>query len=546
MHYIADLIGEDYKTWGEKKIIISAPTGAGKTTFVIRILLAFHFMLRHKVLILCNRRLLREQYWSEAVRLFDTYKDMTSGVDIKTYQQVSEDIKSGVSPKNLFQGYSCIVCDEVHFFISDADFNPFGTFVLLQALLFAGLRHQMLFLSATMDQVQEELKNTFERCIQGYFRQNGAEISRECREWKEYNFSWLADYTRFQCIAVPDNETLMRNLATSGGKSVVFYDDRAEGERLKTYAIEKCGLKSRRIVVLNSDDMEKPQNTNLVEKLALCNRFDEKILITTSVLDNGISLHDDEIENIAIITDSKVSFLQMLGRVRLGKRESVNLYFVLRSSTVFRNRYIRLEKVLNLYERAESYNIRLDTFKVLHQLLSESENGDGKELRQIYVISKDDLDYCSFVGQKAYAAYGNARIVVNAFGKIKTGDLYLAEKRFYQLALDDPIRVIEEQMSWIGKKPDELTVATSTYLEDLEKNLKHELLMVQNYGKEQLQEFKKSICQKYGKNILNNVLMKSGTISNEKLRDIVERLGLIYDDKETDDAGRKLYSIREE
>lgn len=544
MRYISQLIGEAYKEWGARKVILTAPTGAGKTTFVVRILLLYHFLRGCKVLILCNRRLLRMQYWAQIIRLFRSYGDLTQAVEIKTYQQIAEELRSGVEPQGMFSEYTCIVCDEVHYFISDADFNGFGTFVVLQAILYAGLEKQMLFMSATMDQIKDELYKTLERCVRYYQFYNGEkDIADECRMWIPYDYSYLEDYGRFKCLAVPDMETLMERLIISDGKAVIFYDDRTEGEKLQSYAIDKCGLPSNQIVTLNADSMDSTKKRNFVERLALCSRFDEKILITTSVLDNGISIHDDAVENIAIVTDSKVSFLQMLGRIRCGKRQSVNLYFVLRPADVFRSRQIKLELLLNLYGKTDSSS-RLNAFSILHRLIPDGRNDETEDLRKVYIISKENLDFYSFGQQKVILSYGNARIITNEFGKIKTGDLYLMENLFYQLALDNPIKVVGEQMRWLGKEPDELTVVNSKYFEDMEAELKKDLLAVQRYDKERLQEVKKTICQRYGKNILKDVLMKSGTISNEKLRGIVERLGLIYDDSELVD-GKKVYTIRE-
>lgn len=545
MRYISQLIGETYKEWGARKVILTAPTGAGKTTFVVRILLLYHFLRGCKVLILCNRRLLRMQYWAQVIRLFRSYGDLTQAVEIKTYQQIAEELRSGVEPQGMFSEYACIVCDEVHYFISDADFNGFGTFVVLQAILYAGLEKQMLFMSATMEQVKDELYKTLERCVRYYQFKNGdKEIKDECRMWIPYDYSYLEDYGRFQCFAVPDVQTLMERLIISDGKAVIFYDDRTEGEKLQSYAVDKYGLPSNQIVTLNADSMENAKKRNFVERLALCNRFDEKILVTTSVLDNGVSIHDDEVENIAIITDSKVSFQQMLGRIRCGKRQSVNLYFVLKPADVFRSRQIKLELLLNLYGKAASSS-RLNAFSILHQMIPGGRNDEAEDLRKVYIISKENLDFYSFGQQKVVVSYGNARIVINEFGKIKTGDLYLIENLLYQLALDNPIKVVEEQMGWIGKEPDELKVEGSKYFEDMKAELKKKLLTVQRYDKEQLQEVKKFICQNYGKNILKDVLMKSGTISNEKLRGIVERLGLIYDDSELVD-GKKVYTIKME
>lgn len=63
--WVADVIGEDYKTWGKGKVVIEATTGTGKTSFVMGPLMdwALAETLRmnfpRQMLILCNRRALK-------------------------------------------------------------------------------------------------------------------------------------------------------------------------------------------------------------------------------------------------------------------------------------------------------------------------------------------------------------------------------------------------------------------------------------------------------------------------------------------------------
>lgn len=57
--WVADVIGEDYKTWSKGHYAIDAGTGTGKTTFVLEQLLPWVRMRRKaggkKILYLCNR-----------------------------------------------------------------------------------------------------------------------------------------------------------------------------------------------------------------------------------------------------------------------------------------------------------------------------------------------------------------------------------------------------------------------------------------------------------------------------------------------------------
>ena len=61
--------------------------------------------------------------------------------------------------------------------------------------------------------------------------------------------------------------------------------------------------------------LDECSNSKEVQQLVVGHRILPKVLITTSVLDNGVSVHDTDVGNVVIATDSKLSFIQMLGRI---------------------------------------------------------------------------------------------------------------------------------------------------------------------------------------------------------------------------------------
>ena len=55
--YLADEIGDEYKNWKNGNIVlINAPTGSGKTTFIIEKFLARELNQGRKILYLVNRK----------------------------------------------------------------------------------------------------------------------------------------------------------------------------------------------------------------------------------------------------------------------------------------------------------------------------------------------------------------------------------------------------------------------------------------------------------------------------------------------------------
>ena len=86
--YLTDLIGEKYTEWDGKKILLNAPTGMGKTTFILQKFLFYFRIRRRRILILCNRALLRTQYWNSLLGQFEDYREIEQCVTVMTYQQL--------------------------------------------------------------------------------------------------------------------------------------------------------------------------------------------------------------------------------------------------------------------------------------------------------------------------------------------------------------------------------------------------------------------------------------------------------------------------
>lgn len=75
-----------------------------------------------------------------------------------------------------------------------------------------------------------------------------------------------------------------------------------------------------------SSKMDSGSNSNTYNNIVNKECFDEQVLISTSVLDNGINISDPAVKNIIILNFNRPQFLQMLGRIRTQKESSINLY----------------------------------------------------------------------------------------------------------------------------------------------------------------------------------------------------------------------------
>ena len=138
MERVSDRIGEAYKNWGPKKpIVIHAPTGSGKTYFILNILLPYIHRMGKKMVYLCNRSALQQQvkhklsadpalsqmgnsiitcnYQRLAVLDLRLHNDPPPNQTASERAQWEEDRKISTADYYIF--------DEAHFFLSDAGFN---------------------------------------------------------------------------------------------------------------------------------------------------------------------------------------------------------------------------------------------------------------------------------------------------------------------------------------------------------------------------------------------------------------------------------------
>jgi len=546
--YLSDLIGDSYMEWSKRKIILTAPTGLGKTTFIVDRLLSYTKLNKRKMLILCNRKLLRKQYWFDLVEKFHSYTELEEAVQIETYQQIAELLRKGEDLAQMFRDIDSIVLDECHYFYADAEFNGFGTFVLLQELIYLGYGKQMIFMSATTDEVKPWIKEVINKCKHRIRWEERKELySDSCGEIVELDYAHLADYERFNCIAVKDENTLYECLAKSPSKSLVFIDDKDKAVEMASELVAKHGIKKTDIAILNADNIDSDKNKNLVNEMTMAHRLPPKILITTAVLDNGVSLHDEAIKNVVVMTESKVSFIQMIGRVRSESVSNCNLYFLLRDSKVYEQRMRRYSKEVDDAKALEEPRVVLKPFAYINFVWDEPESEKAKLYRKIFVLIPYKHVYLYYDEKKVWTCYGDAGLCFNEFAKRKIGDMYVAESDFYKKSVVSPLNPIYKQMAWIDKDgKNELEIIESEYRKRHEEEFISYLLTVQNFTSDEMKEFKLNLVKKYRKDFFQDIPANNGTLSSEKVEEICKRYHLFFRKWEDVESRRKLYSIERE
>lgn len=324
-----------------QSILITAPVGCGKTTTLIQIATS----IPNDVVFITNRKgcylqLKRDILKAQGVNVKDWSEEAikianTNNIKVTTYQSLAHKD----SLPRFCEG-TLLILDECHYLLNDATFSfeP----MRIKEMLFANRdKTKRIYMSATIDEVAPEIyhierKDDNRLPYQGY----DAPVSRiQCiyhmeSDWNHLNFKFY-EYSNLDKLA-----EYLNNASNDGIKSAIFVRNKEHGNVLK----EK--LKDSQFVF--SSDEEKETLSNI----AFNERFECNSLVATKVIENGVSINDDNIGIVVIEEIDHVSFMQFLGRIRTKRNNP-------RSITVLIPDYTPSE----LKQVLKQYNERLDRIK---------------------------------------------------------------------------------------------------------------------------------------------------------------------------------------
>ena len=352
----------------ESPVFISAPTGAGKSYFIINQLLC-ELVRRYPneknlILLLSNRIAANRQYKLQLLSLMNYYSPRVNykekmltyfnpeGIDqlcldfgvitICTYHQLSN------RPILNNHDFKYIICDECHFFTSDALFN-LKTHSMLKEIISTGQRAVRVYMSATpevaflpiieaevesmkskidiiqqditvvkklgLDYIDLEERKRFKQ-LHYSFDENNLSMKEEKRrdelKWQceqsgmpfkdifelqkkldairlDIHFYYMKrNYDHINKIfSYKEHTDLIKYIASSTGKWVIFVDTQTEGHTLTAM------LKQNNIdcIFLSRDEVEaKAVAKEEYDYIIAQETIRKQVLITTSLLDNGLNI----------------------------------------------------------------------------------------------------------------------------------------------------------------------------------------------------------------------------------------------------------------
>lgn len=380
--YLSDILGKEVERWGNNHhIFIEAPTGIGKTTFIIEILRKRAEIIKKPILYLCNRKALYNQFRGQICReLLDINVDDTEEcfeLDwfvIKTYQTLQKEyIYTEKKEYNYFnlQAYSYIVCDEFHYILADASFN--GETVYFMEYL-KGISNKLtspcvIYLSATMEEVDQicldyigknecDLKERSVGKNAVCFEGNNIKKYRVLQKGSNYSLSFIKKLTDIISIIEDTSED---------EKFLIFISN------IDKYLKEvEPILKEKKMDYQFIQAKDVQNNTEFYKDMIEKEKFSSRILITTKILDVGINLKDEKLKHIVLNTTEKTEFLQMIGRKRGMIGEKIDIYMLNRSAKYFETKKGALRTRLEMYQ--------LSPIKMWMTLNQESDKNISKRM----------------------------------------------------------------------------------------------------------------------------------------------------------------------
>lgn len=580
--YISDEIGNEYLKWTYGDIVfITASTGAGKSHFILNVYLDWIIQKGGRLLYLVNRRILREQLQNEvnteiARAISEKYgldTNIQNYIEITTYQALENSLKSSYYEAckclESMQKFTCVVCDECHYFYTDSNFNT-GTELSLDLIRELFNNKLQIYISATADPIKQEMEKYFEK------KQDTNQIisfggkvpfRRKKKIFMEYggnyNFGGLCPHIVIDQDSLIDK--IRSNICDTKDKWMIFVDSIDAGKELQKALRCNPQIKDSDIVFIDAD-YEKAEEADKTVKEIVENKSSRKrVIISTAVMDNGITFQDSDLVNIAIFSDVKETFVQMLGRKRLNDNEIIHLYICQRSEKYFNKRYSYVHNILSTYYKRQSELDILSKpycYRKNNQsetiMLSYIENffryggiGVHRSLEKYFISQQKILDVLlsnsietQYLKRFCYAVNGN--INVNSLAVRRLLDLEAYYKEIAEKLADNENAFIEQQFEWLGIPADNVHEYTDEAMQEMSERYRNELkysmdeiinkqdgIMTVKENIEWKMTMKKQLeyflqKDKYDENELKSLGQKDRPLVGKRFESVMKKAGLPY------------------
>ena len=297
-HYISDYFMDEFTKWNiDSYVFINTGTGTGKTTFIEKLTQLRQFY----ILVLTNRTANRKQIVNHLKKGCSNLNQLY--VKVTSYQELEIDIE--MTSEELDR-YDYIVCDESHYFLEDSLFNSNTNISLMKIM---GTRRAIkIFMSATNQYIQKRITKRLQR------RYNNDLMVVQ----KIFIYTMNSNATKIRNIISFESleRDLLYEIINSKEKWLIFVKSIEQGKDIMK-KIAKY-LNSDEIIFMYRDilDLKTIKEIQTFDILINEETFYQKVMISTSLLDNGVNIRSLELKNIVCFDDDPVEMVQMIGRKR--------------------------------------------------------------------------------------------------------------------------------------------------------------------------------------------------------------------------------------
>ncbi len=441
---VADTLSGYIDEWESAfPVFISAATGSGKSTFAYRDILSKAKEKGKNVLLLSNRVSICEQQKKKIIEILNCplrdllsengvrEQDIFEYAGVLTYHRLPRFLRNPENQKWI-ENIGYVICDECHFFTSDAMFNGQCDSILKMIVkkLYFAVR---IYMTATPWDTVHRICEAEENHFLDYRRTFVDARNRLYLDQRYLHFySFDSNFSNVDLKFFENFSEILPFINTDNDERwLIFIDNKEKAQSL----INKLKVP---ITYIDAESKSLEEWQKLISE----EKFETKILLTTSVIDCGINLIDPSLKNIVIMSDNRVAMMQMAGRKRCQEGEQVKVWVQDLSKQKLANRKKRLEHFVQLELEFDS-------------LICEK---DKQTFATKLWYSDDDIERILFV------------MPYRVITKNKSAFVYIHRLlNFYEKLSNGETTFIDEVLKWFGKPQRNVNTEINSFYE-LHKN----------------------------------------------------------------------------
>lgn len=387
----------EVESWiAELCVTLKAGTGKGKSYFIKNFLYDVAKRDNAKILFLVHRNNCNTQFIKEII---DDHKDDV--IDIMNYQKL-EFMELHKIYVDLSE-YKYIVCDEFHYFMSDAAFSK-TTDISLDIILDQTSAIK-IFMSATGDHMKKYLN--------------------DIKKLETIDYKLPIDYKFIKSLTFYQEEdtleTLLEEAIDTNQKAIFFIQSASRAYSLAKKYKEHCLFNCSK----NNKDYYKHVDKDKINEMLAKERFEELILITTTCMDAGVNIIDLELHNIVCEIEDTGTLIQCIGRKRIQHPDD-DLFLAVRiiNNSTLGGKETQLKKKLKMAEFLKTHSVKefieeypreYDTSNMVYdEIVREKNKGTKKVNDLMFYKCKVDLDEIKEI--ISYGKYGYCKYLKQLFG----------------------------------------------------------------------------------------------------------------------------------